>query len=280
MALPKARWASSSASCACVLRRALGARDVVPLLAQRDHERDRPAVEDPVAGRRVGAEHATLGHGLGVRRVADLDGQAGGLELLLGRVLHHAEDGRGRGVALPAEPPGAHASARDEQQGEEQEQGTLLGPARPADRGDPGDLAGRRHGAAVERRGAVHHGGRLGRRCHLGRHPGELVDVEGVRRGVLASRARARPAAARGRGSAPRPPGRRRAAPGPRGGPGAAARRRRRAAGRGRARSPGRPARRRTPAGRARSSTAAGRPRARACRPPGSGTRPRAAWCR
>ena len=145
-----------------------------------------PAVEDPVAGRRVGAEHAPLGHGLGVRRVADLDGEAGLLELLLGRVLHHAEDGRGRGVALPAEPPGAHTSARDEQQGEEQEQRTLLGPARPADRGDPGDLARWRHGATVERGGAVHHGGRLGRRCHLGRHPGELVDVEGVRSGVLA----------------------------------------------------------------------------------------------
>ena len=184
-----------------VHRRALGARDVVPLLAQRDHERDRAAVEDPVAGRRVGAEHATLGHGLGVRRVADLDVEAGGLELLLGGGSGSCRGRPGSRCSAPSRTtrrprPRPATSNR----ASSRSSGPRRGPARPADRGDPGDLAGRRHGAAVERRGAVHHGGRLGGRRHLGRHPGELVDVERVR--LRCPRARAAATRPQGAGRA------------------------------------------------------------------------------
>ena len=199
MALPKARWASSSASCAWSSSMRPGCFGTsYRSLPSETHEGDRAAVEHPGAGRRVGAEHATLGHGLGVRRVADLDVEAGGLELLLGGLLRHAEHAGGRGVARPAEPPGADARRPRRAQGEQQEQTGPARPARPADRGDPGD-AGR----------AAARGGGRARWCGAPRRSprrapptsvdirGELVDVERVRRGVLdASRPEPRRAAA------------------------------------------------------------------------------------
>ena len=105
--------------------------------------------------------------------------------LLSAGPLGHAEDGRRGGVARPAEPPRAGAAAGDEQQREQQQQRTAPRPSRPAGAGDPRDLRGWRHRTALDRGRAVDDLGSLGRGGDLrGHQAGELVDVEGVGLGV------------------------------------------------------------------------------------------------
>ena len=131
-----ASWASSS-----VMPAQLGY--VVPLLAEREHDGDGAAVEDPLAGPGVGARSPGRRARSRSRPVADLGLEAGGLELLDGGRLRQAEDAGRGGVAGPAEPPGADAGAADEEQGEDQEDRPAAGARRPV-AGRPADEPGAR----------------------------------------------------------------------------------------------------------------------------------------
>ena len=237
----------------------IGARHVVALLAERDDRRDGAAVEDPLPGPGVGGEHAARGHRLGVRRVADLDVEAGGLELALGAAAGPGRGRRGRRCSGPSRTTTRRRRRRRR----------AAGRAGAAEDRAATDAAGR---ALVIR--ATCAGGGTGSALDRGRAVDDLAEPRRARRppGVISranssaskgsgsvsldrsSRARGdrrgvggdRPRGA-GRRSARRPRGRRRAGPGRPGAPGGAARRRRPAAGRGRARWRARPARRRTP---------------------------------
>ena len=89
-------------------------------------------------GLRVGGDDEAGGDVLGVGRLARLGLEPGVLELGGRRRLVEAQHPGGRGVALPAEPPGAEADAGHQQEREQQDERALHRPA-PRGRGDRRD---------------------------------------------------------------------------------------------------------------------------------------------
>ena len=119
-------------------------RQLVGLLAERDDDRDRVAVEDPLTGAGVGADHPAALDRRGVVGLADHDLEPGALEALDRVGLGQADHAGDRRVARVAEPPGAGADGGGDEQGEHQQDRSAPRPAGASRLGARGPgLAGR-----------------------------------------------------------------------------------------------------------------------------------------
>ena len=164
VALPNAMLALRIRSCASSSVIPVSFGQLPDRAAQRDRDRHVGALEDALAGRRVGAQHQPRVDRVGVLRLGRLHVEPGVLEPLL-RLLGGELQDRGRGgVAGVAEVPGARADRGGDQEREHQQDrpasatawplGRLGGGCRRRDRLRPiGD--GRRLARPLDRRGRL-----------------------------------------------------------------------------------------------------------------------------